>query len=209
MNYIKLFEKFTEQTLKINNDTYNDYYNSNKKRSNMVAWDEPRSQIKNFTMVSKFINKDDSILYYGCGIGDFIKYLEKNKNISDYLGVDINDNFINRAKKDYPNNNFQVIKNVNDIRGKWDSVCAIGVFTWFITKDDFIKTINKLYEICNKQVLITCLYDYYVSDTPEYWESKYRAYNANLLKSLFPNFNMEFIHHNKENTMLIKINKKV
>ena len=102
-------------------------------------------------------------------------------------------------------NNFQLIKNVNEIKGKWDSVCAIGVFTWFITKDDFIKTINKLYEVCNKQVLITCLYDYYVSDSPSYWTSNYRKYNEELFKELFPEFNIEFIHH--ENTMLVKIKK--
>lgn len=104
-------------------------------------------------------------------------------------------------------NNFQLIKNVNEIKGKWDSVCAIGVFTWFITKDDFIKTINKLYEVCNKQVLITCLYDYYVSDSPSYWTSNYREYNEELFKELFPEFNIEFIHHNTENTMLVKIKK--
>lgn len=207
MNYIKLFEEFTEETLSKNNDEYDEYFRNSKSRSNKVAWSEPRSQIKNFRLVSKLINENDSVLDYGCGIGDFIRYLDKNKNISDYLGVDINSNFINMAKKDYPDNNFQLIKNVNEIKGRWDSVCAIGVFTWFITKDDFIKTINKLYEVCNKQVLITCLYDYYVSDSPSYWTSNYREYNEELFKELFPEFNIEFIHHNTENTMLVKINK--
>lgn len=205
MNYIKLFEEFTEETLSKNNYEYDNYFRNAKSRSNKVAWSEPRSQIKNFRLVSKFINENDSVLDYGCGIGDFIRYLDKNKNISDYLGIDINSNFINMAKKDYPNNNFQLIKNVNEIKGKWDSVCAIGVFTWFITKDDFIKTINKLYEVCNKQVLITCLYDDCVSDSPSYWTSNYKEYNEKLFEELFPEFNIEFIHH--KNTMLVKINK--
>jgi cyclopropane fatty-acyl-phospholipid synthase-like methyltransferase len=213
LKYINLFEKFTEETLSKNNYEYNTFFKNAKSRSDKVAWSEPRSQIKNFNLVSKFINDGDSVLDYGCGIGDFVRYLDRNKNISNYLGVDINSNFINMAKKDYPDNNFQLIKDVNEIRGKWDSVCAIGVFTWFITKDDFIKTINKLYDICNKQVLITCLHNYSVSDNESYWKSNYRRYSYELFKELFPKFNIDFKlgpklkHHDAPDTILIRITK--
>lgn len=207
MKYINLFEEFTDETLSRNNNQYDFYFRSKKSRSNKVAWTASGSQIKNFGLVSKFINDGDTLLDYGCGIGDFIKYLDKNKNISDYLGVDINNNFITTAKNDYPNNNFQLIKNVNEIKGKWDSVCVIGVFTYFITKEDFINTINKLYDICNKQVLITCLYNDLVSDNEEYWKSTYKEYSQELFTELFPNFNIEFIHHNTSNTMLVRIIK--
>ncbi len=207
MKYINLFEEFTDETLSKNNYEYDSYFRNAKSRSNKVAWGEPRSQIKNFNIVSKFINDGDSVLDYGCGIGDFVRYLDRNKNISNYLGVDINSNFINMAKKDYPDNNFQLIKDVNEIKGKWDSVCVIGVFTWFITKDDFINTINKLYDICNKQVLITCLFDDLVSDNEKYWKSNYREYSQELFTELFPNFNIKFIHHKTSNTMLVKITK--
>lgn len=213
MKYIRFYEEFTEETLKTNNDTYNNYLRKSSNRSGMVAWERPRSQDVNFRFITKYLNDNDSILDYGCGIGDFIKYLEKYKKISDYLGVDINDNFINMAKKDYPNNEFQLIKNVNEIKGKWDSVCAIGVFTWFITKNDFINTIHKLYEVCNKQVLITCLYDAFAYDSKSnireqsYWLSKYRQYNEELFTELFPDYNIEFIIHARQDMMLVKINK--
>jgi cyclopropane fatty-acyl-phospholipid synthase-like methyltransferase len=207
MRYLNFFEEFTDQTLNINNDTYNDYLKRNSKsRSKMVAWEQPGSQIKNFRFTSKFINDNDSLLDYGCGVGDFIKYLKKEKNISDYLGVDINDNFIKKAIEYYPDNKFQLIKSVDELNGKFDTVCAIGVFTWFITKDDFIKTINKLHEICNKQVLITCLYSSFNFDSESYWESNYRYYNKELFENLFPNLDIEY-KYLSDNTMLVKINK--
>lgn len=204
MIYIKFFEEFTEQTLKTNNDTYNGYLRF-KTRQNKVAW-FGGSQIKNFHLVNRFIKDNDSILDYGCGIGDFIKYLNSHKKISNYLGVDINENYINLAKKSYPTNNFQLIKNINELNGKWDSVCVIGVFTWFITKDDFIKTINKLYEVSNRQILLTCLHDSDIVDTPSYWLSNYRYYSEEIFTELFPHFDIEFIHH-ETGTMLVKINK--
>ena len=218
MKYIMRFnEEFTEETLSKNNREYDGYYSkyNDGSREKTVAWSDKNSQTKNFKMVSNYISNNDSILDYGCGIGDFIKHLSKNKSISDYLGVDINKNFINSAETYYPDNKFQLIKNVNDISGKWDSVCAIGVFTWFITKNDFIETINKLYEICNKQLLITCLYNIDINYNDEnYWKYNYREYNEDMFIEFFPNLKIEFIHHSgreaypgASGTMLVKINK--
>ena len=47
------------------------------------------------------------VLEFGCGNGLLFENYGFDK--SDYLGVDINSNFINMAKKDYPDNNFQLI----------------------------------------------------------------------------------------------------
>lgn len=210
MKHILIFEEFTDDTINKNNSEYDNYFNRYKLRSQMVAWDVPRSQYSNFNMVSKMIPNDHSILDYGCGLGDFIKHLN-NKGItySDYLGVDINTNFINTAKKSYPDNEFQLITSVDSINGNYDTVCVIGVFTWFITKDDFVKTINKLYELANKQVLITLLYKrgaYYNSKHDEYWESKYRKYDEQMFETLFPN--MKFVFNSRNgNTILVKIIK--
>lgn len=210
MKNLKRFEEFTDKTIDINNSTYNKYLNSGKKRSNKVAWGDDKSRLKNYNLVSDFIKNGDSLLDYGCGIGDFTRHLKNKKiEISDYLGVDINENYIDLAKKTYKNKKFQIIKDVDQIQGKWDVVCAIGVFTWYITKEEFIKTINKLYELSNKYVLITTLKQYLESDSKNLWEKTYRYYSEEIFTDLFPNMNIEFktISNSGEPTLLIKINK--
>lgn len=207
---IRLFEEFKKTTLDKNISTYNDYYNTHKdgSRSNIVAWEADDSQIKNFKLVSKFIKNGDSVLDFGCGIGDFLMYLDESKiNISDYMGVDINDNFISLAKETYSNNKFQHIKDIDNIKGKWDDVCVIGVFTWYIERDEFIETIYKLRDLANKQVLLTCLHDMYVDDDEDYWESTYRYYNEEFFEKLFPDLKFEFDYSPRGDTMLVRIIK--
>lgn len=210
MNKIFLYEEFIEKTLTNNINKYNTYLDTDD-RSAMVAWEANDSQIKNFSLVASHIKNGDTILDYGCGVGDFIKYLEvKDIKINDYLGVDINDNYIEIAKKSYVDHNFKLIKDVNQIPGKWDDVCVIGVFTWYITKNEFIETINRLHNLCNKQVLLTVLqgetpYKRYIDEEEEYWDEEYRYYDEDLFITLFPDLNITF-EYNK-NTMLVKIEK--
>lgn len=206
MKFIKLFEEFDQQTLIKNISAYNSYL-KNEDRSKIVAWNVTNSQEKNFKLISDNINKDESLLDFGCGIGDLINYLNKNDKLpSKYMGLDININYINMAKNNYPDYNFMVIDNIKNIKGNYDNVCAIGVFTWFITKKDFIDTINKLYELSNKKVLITTLYSSYINIDRYSWDSEYRYYNKKLIKKLFPNFNIKFKIKNND-TMLIEIIK--
>jgi cyclopropane fatty-acyl-phospholipid synthase-like methyltransferase len=202
---MEYFENFDDKTIKSNNDIYHEYFNlsnKGKNRSSAVAW-SGNSQMRNFNLVSKHISTGDSILDYGCGIGDLIKHLE-DKKISDYLGVDINPTFIKFANRSYPDNKFKLITGVNELNTKMDDVCAIGVFTWYITKNEFISIIHKLYELANKQVLITCLYG-----NPDYtWKGTYRYYDEIIFKKLFPKYNMEFyMNVEKTPTMLVRIVK--
>lgn len=200
-------EDFTEDTLSANNNIYNTYYDRNKDskqdRRKVVAWEVPRSQFTNFSMVSRFIKSGDSLLDYGCGIGDFITHLKgRGVKVSDYLGVDINPNFIRMAKESYPDNNFQLINKIEDVNGNWDVICAIGVFSWSIKKDEFVKTINRLYELCNKYVLITCNFGF------TNWETKYIKYDYDTFESLFPDFKFDF-DLSGDMTLSVKINKKM
>ena len=209
MNIIKLYEEFKKSTLNVNNREYNSYYKRHKNdyRDEIVAWSSPGSQEKNFSLVEKNINSGESLMDYGCGIGDLLKYLEDhNKQLSNYIGLDINNKFIRLAKKSYPDNNFKKINSVEDVTGEWDNVCSIGVFTWFIEKEDFINIIHKLYEVCNKQVLITCLYNTNVNYKDDnYWKKQYRSYNEELFENLFPEYDFEYDFIG--NTMLVKIKK--
>jgi cyclopropane fatty-acyl-phospholipid synthase-like methyltransferase len=203
---IKLFEDFTEYTLKMNNDTYNQY-SKNRKRSEKVAWMNPGSQAENFRLVSNHIKSGESVLDYGCGVGDFLSHLKRRKiQIGDYLGVDINPTFIELAKKKYVDNEFNLITKIDQITGTYDKVCAIGVFTWYIGKKDFIHAINKLYEMCNKEVLLTLLYGPWRFD--DYWTSKYRYYKEDLFLELFPKLEKNFeFSVSDDRTLLVRIKK--
>lgn len=215
MKYLRTYEDFTDTTLNINNDEYNlyyDFYTGDTSKS--LMWMTKGSQEKNFKMVAKYINEEDSVLDYGCGTGDFTKYLRNNDiEISKYLGVDINENFIEEAKELYPDYKFKVIDSMNDLKGNWDIVCAIGVFTWFISKKEFIEIINKLYDLCDKKLLLTLLKgetpydndDYTKKDEDKYWSKEYRFYNKKLFEELFPDFEISYDYD--ESTILVKIEK--
>jgi len=199
-------ESYDEKTIAKNNNEYNKYAKKAKtksgiKRAATVAWTEKNSQIKNFRYVKKYIKPGDSILDFGCGIGDFYNYI-KNK-ISTYKGVDINPDFIKIAKESY-DTDFELITGPEQIGGKYDLDCAIGVFTWFITKEDFIKTINHLYKICNREVVLTLLYNN--TKRNDFWESTYRYYNEDMFKELFPDLNIqhEVTEHNDLIVRIIK-----
>lgn len=213
MKIIKLYEEFTQKTLDINNDEYNLYFNHYKDEEDgetkVVMWMNEGSQERNFNLVSKYLKSGESLLDYGCGIGGFTKYLENNNiSISDYLGVDINNNFIEFAKEKHSEYKFQHITDPNQINGKWDNVVSIGVFSWYIERNEFITTINKLYNSANNQVLITCNYGNF-EDTDNYWNLEYRFYNENIFKELFPNYNIsfDFETENGYTTMLVIIKK--
>lgn len=216
MKKIKLFKEFKETTLNINNKEYDLYYQGykdDKNTSKMMMWMTEGSQEDNFEIVSKYIDNNDSILDFGCGIGDFPIYLKDNAiKISDYLGVDINRHFIDTALESHDKYDFKYINNIYDITSddeKWDKVVAIGVFTIYIEKEDFIETINKLYELCNKEVLITCNKGEF-EDTKEYWKKEYRQYNEDIFLKLFPYLNIEFDYSEYEDDdsiLLVRIIK--
>jgi cyclopropane fatty-acyl-phospholipid synthase-like methyltransferase len=197
---------FDPLTIRVNNITYSNYYKNSKNRERMVAWDVGGSQLKNFMIVANHIKSGESILDYGCGLGDFIKYLDSIKiEVSKYLGVDINPDYIESAKKSYPTNEFKLIEKLNDINEPYDIVCAIGVFTWFITKKDFINTIDYLHSIANKKLILTCLHTENRIDINFIWNLKYRLYNQNFFERLFPDMDMDFEIYEK--TMCVVFNK--
>lgn len=69
-----------------------------------------------------------SILDFGCGFGDLIIFLRKNFFNLKYTGCDINENFINKAKETYTENNFFLINSVNDVVDNYDIILISGTF---------------------------------------------------------------------------------
>lgn len=69
--------------------------------------------------------KKKSILDIGCGTGTLLEYIKPGS----YLGIDINSDFINLAKKKYPGFNFKVLNIVDEKfpSGKFEYIFIMNV----------------------------------------------------------------------------------
>ena len=79
-----------------------------------------------------------SILDIGCGSGNLLKYLIKEIN---YLGVDILDEAITKAKKVYPTHKFILLKDVEQFKlsvGKYDTIVVLAVLEHLKNPHSFI-----------------------------------------------------------------------
>ena len=75
--------------------------------SKSLGWLKDKQNIR-FAELTRFMDLSESfsILDIGCGFGDFVKYLNAKKDISDYSyhGIDLMDEMIEIAKKEFKNN---------------------------------------------------------------------------------------------------------
>lgn len=120
-----------------------------------MSWSSKKSQYLRFNELIKIGSiKNKSIHDVGCGNGELLNYLIKNKIIfSNYLGSDISDKMINIA-----NNNFNYLKNIKFEKSnlledanhsKYDYVLASGIFN---IKNNFSnkKWIKYVFEMIKK-----------------------------------------------------------
>jgi cyclopropane fatty-acyl-phospholipid synthase-like methyltransferase len=197
---LKNFDGFdqdgTEQrgTLGKNRQIYTnlyDYHSKHKDRQGMVGWLAPDSQIRNYAHILPELREGESILDFGCGVGDLVPFIRSNIDDFDYTGVDINEKFIGEASRTYPAYDFRHIDSPSEIRGRFDLVVAIGVFTWYITKKDFQATVRRLYQIAGRSVVITCIHSI---GAPHSWRDTYRGYDQEVFVDALPDLadRMEF-----------------
>ena len=70
-----------------------------------VDWNSEESQVLRFEQLCKILpqNKEDhfSILDYGCGYGAMYEYIAQNYPNATYIGYDISEAMINKAKQKY------------------------------------------------------------------------------------------------------------
>jgi SAM-dependent methyltransferase len=100
-----------------------------------------------FEYFKKELNKEVNILDFGCRNGDFLTALQKNNLFSKALGVDLDTNIIEVAKKNNPNIDFQVItKNYKFPQADnfFDSITIIGVVEHVHDQVGLLKEIARL-----------------------------------------------------------------
>ena len=122
-------EEFNEDKIKKIRNVYNNLMViKNPKEPGIVGWRSHENQRLRFRQLLKYVSENDSILDYGCGVGDLFEY-SKDKNVN-YTGIDINENMVKAAKGKYPDGNFNSMNSAFDFeKYDYDWFIASGVFS--------------------------------------------------------------------------------
>lgn len=94
-----------------------------------LHWGDYFSMAKRFRYLVEDLDiKGRSILDAGCGMGDLLPYLHAKTDDFNYLGMDINANYIEIAKKRYHGHKFEVGNAFSDkLERRFDLVITSGV----------------------------------------------------------------------------------
>uniref|UniRef100_A0A7C4AJR2 Class I SAM-dependent methyltransferase n=1 Tax=Thermodesulfovibrio aggregans TaxID=86166 RepID=A0A7C4AJR2_9BACT len=125
-----------------------------------VGW-TASGQMLRYEAVLKFINPSEkSILDFGCGKGDFYKFLKEKGIKCKYTGIDINPSLIELAKKNYPETVFYVKDIEMELLDEFfDYTIAIGVFNLAVqgVKASMEKCLEILFNRTSEKLIFTCL----------------------------------------------------
>ena len=101
------------------------------------------------------------ILDVGCGFGFLIDFLNSKKIKSDYLGIDINSEFIEIAKKRNPTSKFKVRDiQKNPLQKKFDWIFGIGLANLVNSYQDLENLMTAMYNTANKGIVMNFITNY-------------------------------------------------
>ncbi len=143
------------------------FYNMHLKkfgdRPEALRW-TPQGQLKRYHMLADIAPlaelNNSTVLDYGCGTGDFYRFLKRRGIKVKYTGVDINENFIDLAQKKYPKCTFKVMNADDDeFEGFYDYIFICGVFNLNVpgVNDDLKNALVALFKHCNKGLALSAL----------------------------------------------------
>lgn len=182
------------------NITNTDFYKSLESfgvfDSRYVGWNTKESQSKRFKILDSLgMDDNTTFLDVGCGIGGIIPYLKSRglKNYN-YIGIDIEDRFINDAKSLYNNYNFININfldynpNIN-----FDYIFGSGLFTIDFNIELLSLYIKKAFDMCNKAICFNFIENGFIDNPPKY----FNTFDKEMLFNKFTN------EYGKHSTVLV------
>lgn len=111
-----------------------------------LGWDKGKQDLRYDILLEEFDLENKSILDIGCGFGDANKSIRKRTKNYKYLGVDIVEDLIIEAKKQYSNNeniNFRLEDFLmSEIEEEYDIAVSSGVFNFKLQNGDNYQFIN-------------------------------------------------------------------
>ena len=81
---------------------YNKLYKKYGYSEKSIGWGKNRKNLRYHILCSNFNLNYKSILDFGCGFGNLISYLNCYYKNFEYTGLDINEKFLEKARKHYP-----------------------------------------------------------------------------------------------------------
>lgn len=109
------------------------------------------------TLLEIGVKEGDSILDFGCGLGDLYGYLRDNHIKVKYIGVDVCDFLIEQAKEKYPKGKFVTINSLDDVKSNFDWFLASGVFTYGHKLKEVLDVLKQAYRMSNKGISFNML----------------------------------------------------
>jgi SAM-dependent methyltransferase len=142
-------------------------------RPEALRW-TPQGQLRRYHMLADIAPAEQlngsSVLDYGCGTGDFYRFLKRRGITVRYTGVDINKNFIDLAREKYPECSFKVTNtDDDDLDGFFDYIFICGVFNLNVpgVDDDMKNALVALFKHCNRGLALSALSSHTPVKDPE------------------------------------------
>lgn len=143
-------------------------------RPEALRW-TPQGQLRRYHTLAEIappaLLQNATLLDYGCGTGDFYRFLKRRGIDVYYTGWDMNPNFIELARKKYPECDFRVTILGEDIppEGYFDYIVICGVFNYLVpgVQEDLRETMTHLFRHCNKGLALNALSSHTPIKDPE------------------------------------------
>ena len=129
-------------------------------RPEAVGWSSKGQILRHQAMLDVGDINNGKILDFGCGKGDFYRFLVERGIHIKYTGFDINEKLISLAKEKYPGVDFRVFDIDKDILDEdFDFIFLCGVFNLKIVGIDetIKKTLARLFQHCGTALAFNAL----------------------------------------------------
>lgn len=93
-----------------------------------VLWPRGRQTLRFDALTRHFVDREFSVLDYGCGLAHLKTYLDQRFSQYDYHGADLVPEFINAAAAKYPDAKLQLVQSHIDVSKPVDHVVISGTF---------------------------------------------------------------------------------
>ncbi len=130
-----------------------------------VRW-TPEGQLRRYISLIQIAGNFSGkrILDFGCGKGDFYRFIQEQGFPSRYCGIDINENLIRLAQKKYPEAEFITLDiDETEFNREFDLIFICGVFNLRVAgiEESMKNVLKKLFSLCKEAIHINLL-TYYI-----------------------------------------------